>query len=546
MNPVPNTNPANGTSGCANVISSTCISWQGGDIECITICPGNTLTEVIQAISDLLCTSLDINGYNTTPISEEPFESFHDMIQAMIDEIASNTNLINNFECDCDEYSLPSILLPECILDNCPSCSNDPYPIDQALILIGDVFCQMIQENTTAITNLTGRFNDLKIENGTQLGELELDLRDQINTDIAVIEANTMVRIAAHQLTGIGNVGDLIPVNAAVEYLADRMYEHVSIVGGSSTNIRKSFEAEDPNLKNLPALNSATGDLMLQLPGWESNPNTMAKAVTNLWVSHQDLRAAYVNEHSVERIPCALVQPKNVAINSITTTNVNVSWEAHGQEEIQTEIEYHVNIYAYDGSKACGPSLASGIKERNQSNPLHTLNVTTSQLDPNKQYVVEVTALYPCGESLASSVVGQVVACTQTTKANAESRAAQTIPLNCSSNPVTPYNQLTREMRVVLTDNFANVINNNTGEPITIRLKYKVQTPLITNDVYEEYDFVIQPLQSASDWVEYTMYDQIFYQNSCQDIDRAENDQAVEILDPIDCFITAGSITFIP
>jgi hypothetical protein len=541
MNPVPDTNPPNETSGCGNVISSTCISWQGGDIDCITICNGDTLTEVIQAIGQLACDALNAATYNTTPISEEEFNTFNEILQAIINEVANNTELITNFECDCPEYVLPSIVLPECVLDGCEACTEDPYPLDQALVIIGDYFCEQVAIVGEQIAQLEKEFLSLSAQIEKWRSQIEKDFQSQIDSEIRIIEESTLVTIAQHQLTGAGDVGTKIPVNQAVEYFADRMYEHISIVG-STKSITSSIGLEDSNLKNLPQLANAER-LMLEFDGWDANPTTMSGSIANIWLTLQDMRSRYAADLATTTLPCVLLQPKNVSISGITTTNCTIAWDAHGLDTIQTELEYQVNIYAYDGFTAVGPSLASGVKERNESNPAHTLVVTTSRLNPDADYVVEVKALYPCGETEAVQIIGKIIACTQTMKVNAESRVGSITVEQCNGGN---YNKITRDMRVVLTDNTNNVINNNTDSDITIRLRYRVVDPLIANDVYEEYDFVIARGNSASAWVEYVMYDQVFTGGNCEDIDRAENNAAVEILDPSECFIISGTVTFIP
>ena len=107
MNPVPNDNPINGTSGCANVISSTCISWQGGDIECITICNGDTLTDVVANMGAFICSALGLTTYDPTGLAGEAPTTYEELIQLMIDNIVNNASVIAAFECDCEDYVLP-------------------------------------------------------------------------------------------------------------------------------------------------------------------------------------------------------------------------------------------------------------------------------------------------------------------------------------------------------------------------------------------------------------------------------------------------------
>ena len=55
-------------SGC-NSISSNCVLWQGPDIECIDLCKGDTVSEVVYKLANELCTLLDKFNVDTYDIS---------------------------------------------------------------------------------------------------------------------------------------------------------------------------------------------------------------------------------------------------------------------------------------------------------------------------------------------------------------------------------------------------------------------------------------------------------------------------------------------
>ena len=44
--------------GCSN-ISSNCVTWQGPDIECISLCKGDSITEVVYKMALELCKLMD-------------------------------------------------------------------------------------------------------------------------------------------------------------------------------------------------------------------------------------------------------------------------------------------------------------------------------------------------------------------------------------------------------------------------------------------------------------------------------------------------------
>jgi len=46
---------SNNKSTPCSVISSNCVSWQGPDIPCIGLCKGDTVTDVVAKLGELVC-----------------------------------------------------------------------------------------------------------------------------------------------------------------------------------------------------------------------------------------------------------------------------------------------------------------------------------------------------------------------------------------------------------------------------------------------------------------------------------------------------------
>jgi hypothetical protein len=530
MNPVPPNIESNTTSGCDKVISSTCVSWQGGDIDCLTICSGDTLTEVINKLGQVACTALTVATYNTTGISEAPPGSYEELVQLIIDTLVQQGVDIENVECDCESYVAPLATIPQCVKDSCESCISWEYPIPTAITHIGNYLCDFSASITSQISNL-----ELEISQWARENDAAIAAAQKAQAEAQAAWQYALNHTVGTSLTG-PTIGATVSVSTAIAYFEARVYEQQTVVGHWK-NLIAAIALQDSGLLNKQQLNNP-GNLMLSLTGWSPSPTTVAHTISNLWLTLQDLRSAYEAAHATTAVPCALVSACNVVINSITTTQVSLSWDAHGQTTIESEVDYQVNIYAYDGFTAVGPALVSSTA------PSTSITLTTSSLDPSKEYVVEVISNYNCGTATPTQIVGSVVACAVTLKVNVESRSVSSSAELCNGGG---YNKLTREIRVTLTTAAGTtVVNNTTGEPIISRLKYRVQDPLVANDVYEEFDFTIPENQSSSEWVPYVSYDQVFTDPACEDINRAEAPAAIEILANAKCYIDAGVITFIP
>ena len=85
--------PSDTQAGC-NPVSSNCVIWQGPDIPCITLCRGDSISDVTYKVATELCTlvdQLDITGFDVScfpPICPKP-ENIHDLIQFIIDQLCT-------------------------------------------------------------------------------------------------------------------------------------------------------------------------------------------------------------------------------------------------------------------------------------------------------------------------------------------------------------------------------------------------------------------------------------------------------------------------
>lgn len=80
------------SSTCTSTISSNCVIWQGPKIECLDLCRGDNITEVVYKFALSYCElldQLDVTTYDLgcldTP--ECQITNIHDLIQALIDKI---------------------------------------------------------------------------------------------------------------------------------------------------------------------------------------------------------------------------------------------------------------------------------------------------------------------------------------------------------------------------------------------------------------------------------------------------------------------------
>jgi hypothetical protein len=76
-------------------VSSNCVIWNGPDIECINLCKGDTITEVVYKLAKELCEIMEtfnVSNYDLSCLDLTcPPNSFEELIQAIISAICNNT-----------------------------------------------------------------------------------------------------------------------------------------------------------------------------------------------------------------------------------------------------------------------------------------------------------------------------------------------------------------------------------------------------------------------------------------------------------------------
>jgi hypothetical protein len=269
------TNSSNSTNGCDS-ISSNCVIWQGPDISCINLCNGDTVSDVVASLAELVCnliedgvtanpnlTGLDISCLNVpgvTPTTLVP------VLQAMVNAIcAENTG--------SNPYTLPIMTLPACLVYN-DSLGNPvtQLPLDQFATLIANKVCNILTSIVTINTTLNNH-----------------------NTRITVLEACVLPctgTTAETQVvpTCIINVGQLTDISVLLLALEVRFCALETAVGlpaaiNAAISQGACILSTTPTLAN-PSVSYGS------IPGWNNTPVNLAQSTQNIWAVLCDLYSA--------------------------------------------------------------------------------------------------------------------------------------------------------------------------------------------------------------------------------------------------------------
>ena len=153
--------------GCTPV-SSSCVKWQGKDIDCLTLCKGDSIDEVIHQLGCLMCTikdQLDVDTYDLTcfnlPACDIP-HTFRELMQFMVEVMCQ---LQEAYLTGTSEGVQPGGVETEMTVASCFQSGGLTQTLLQYVTAIGVKVCQqetLIQNQQNAIIQLTQRIDALE------------------------------------------------------------------------------------------------------------------------------------------------------------------------------------------------------------------------------------------------------------------------------------------------------------------------------------------------------------------------------------------------
>lgn len=261
-------------SGCDS-ISSNCVLWQGPDIECIDLCKGDTVSEVVYKLATELCTLLDtfsVDAYDLSCFELQECEpkTFTQLIQLLIDKICACCNPQPE-DCVDGSTGCPD----DCIVNIC----EDFYYTNPQ----GDTVTTMtLKDYTVAIGNKVCQLVD-------QIATINATLLDH-ETRITILEEATPPEVVLPQVTPACVITPAVPTDMDVVLTAlEQQFCDLRTATGMPADILLGIQKQCLNL-NVSDQLSGPG-LMQDLPGWNTTVTNWAQSFGNLWQTVCDLRS---------------------------------------------------------------------------------------------------------------------------------------------------------------------------------------------------------------------------------------------------------------
>lgn len=274
--------PINLNNQSCDPISSNCVIWQGPDIDCINLCKGDSVSDVVFKLAEELCSllkSLDISNYDLSCLKIQTCapESIKDLIKLLIERICALENITPG-------ESVGTSGCPNCIVNLAPCFQyTDPGSGDlvttillhEYVILIGNTICSLITQITTlqtAVQELTKRVEDLELAGSSS--------QRTRNSETSV----TPVCVGENIPT---------PISEIVQAL-ERAFCELRTATGTPDQIFTGIASQCSGLNSAPSLGTH-GGAMSSIAGWVSTPNNLGDIVNNIWLTLCDVRSALVN-----------------------------------------------------------------------------------------------------------------------------------------------------------------------------------------------------------------------------------------------------------
>jgi len=264
--------PTNSKENGCDPISSNCVIWQGPDIDCISLCKGDSVSTVVNALAEELCKLMEMFNIDNFDLScmnlaECTPKDFVALINLLIEKI-------------CEDNAIPtegevSGGCPDCVVNICElfhyqnpqGDTVTTMQLQDYVLAIGNRVCTIAGQIGTINTTLAG--HNVRITALEEAGDPTFEL--PMLTPVCVLPA-------------VPATMDLVLAEVEAQFCALRT------ATGNTTAITVALQAACLGLNDADKL-QGTG-LMKNIPGWNNPVTNLSESITNLWLTVCDMRNA--------------------------------------------------------------------------------------------------------------------------------------------------------------------------------------------------------------------------------------------------------------
>jgi hypothetical protein len=275
--------------GC-NPVSSNCVVWQGPDLECIGLCKGDTISDVLAKMATQLCMLVDMFDLSefdftclSVPVSEQP-EDMGGLIQILIDRICVLENISpidpSNPAGDCPDNCL--VPIADCFYFINPQGDTvTTMTLVEYVNTIGNKICDILND-ITALQDAVATLQEQQITTTSEIVDLELNKTDNS-------ELQYQVSSKTNATAGVEFLPD------ATRFIENNTLAHFDAAGTPTETfqavLKEGFFGEQEVAFGSGIYNS--------LPGWIAEPLNSAASLGNAWLAVNNMydQVMYMKEN---------------------------------------------------------------------------------------------------------------------------------------------------------------------------------------------------------------------------------------------------------
>lgn len=258
---------SNNKSTPCSVVSSNCVSWQGPDIPCIGLCKGDTVTDVVTKLGELLC-DIDTRAaevsVNVACLDGGDFSytNYNDLIQYVVNKLCALYTIV-------DDIVIPSPISLTCDVAPClqAEAGSTTLGVVEYAELIGTELCDL----ETSVTNLSSVVSGY----GTSI--------TNINNTLLTLPTTYAPLNSTYVCLGTGTA-----TLAAILATVEQELCNLEAVTGTPAELAAEI-VPFCNITNEPAL-SLPGTMASAYPDWKVTVSTLADTINNIWITLCDMR----------------------------------------------------------------------------------------------------------------------------------------------------------------------------------------------------------------------------------------------------------------
>jgi len=250
-------------------ISSNCVIWQGPDLPCISLCNGDSISDVTYKLAVEVCALKEDLGLSdidltclvqvcqTTP---EPTKTLSNILKLLITKVCCLSDIVNDIPTPGTPYIEPTLNLPTCLqYSDGTGGTVTELLLSQYVLRIATFLCQLNQTVNTHTSQISG------LDSRVTALENAPDPTPQISSCL---------------------LGTLADVDVVLEELEQQFCDYKVVLGSTGDiTTATSRQCEDLNSE----LQLATRLPMTNLTGWKSTVQNFAQSMNNLWLTVCDL-----------------------------------------------------------------------------------------------------------------------------------------------------------------------------------------------------------------------------------------------------------------